>query len=318
MQAVIFHLELITPCFCAGSIPAIAELRAPSIRGKLRWWFRVLGGNRGQELEVFGGVSRECKRPSARGEIPSQNGGKIGAKEVSDGCGTSSALVVRVSDVDIRRQWSPISITESPNSGYLLYFAKASGNGARWVAGGAIPPGASFQLQLLWRRKVSSRTQELFDLALDAFLLLGSLGLRSTRGLGCFETRGRPFSREALETLMARMKVNSPEFRANLGVFRGEKEKLIDGLGAQLRGLRSGFSAGPPGRPRSSPMGSSLPRQTSAVYLRPVKSGTATYEIVVFEAPADKVLGPDSKHGAPRLGNGLPLPEEAKQQAKRG
>ncbi|MCZ7641232.1 MAG: type III-B CRISPR module RAMP protein Cmr1 [Verrucomicrobia bacterium] len=58
-----FLLELITPCFCGGAEPEQqAEIRAPSIRGQLRWWFRTLGGFkslapmsvREQEAMIFG------------------------------------------------------------------------------------------------------------------------------------------------------------------------------------------------------------------------------------------------------------------------
>lgn len=45
MKPLTFKLELITPCFCGGAEPdKEAEIRAPSIRGQLRWWFRTLGG----------------------------------------------------------------------------------------------------------------------------------------------------------------------------------------------------------------------------------------------------------------------------------
>jgi CRISPR-associated protein Cmr1 len=292
MKPLAFQLELITPCFCAGATPAIAEIRAPSIRGKLRWWFRVLGGNRAQEAEVFGATA---------GDI-----------------GTSSAVLIRVCDAVVQRQWRPVVFPPFSNTGYVLYFAKASGNGARWVAGGAVPPGASFQLQLLWRRNVSPGARELFDLAVDAFLLLGSLGLRSTRGLGCFETKERPFGTGPFQTLLARIQKRAPAFRAHIAEFRGRQEQLIEALGAQLRGLRNGYSAGRPGKSSPSPLGSSQPRQASAVYLRPVKSGTDAFGIVVFEAPADRVLGLPSRKGAPRLAQGLPSPQNAPQQGGRG
>jgi CRISPR type III-B/RAMP module RAMP protein Cmr1 len=278
-----FHLELITPCFCAGATPSVAEIRAPSIRGKLRWWFRVLGGQRNQESEVFGAIAGNC--------------------------GTSSALIVRVSEPVIQSQWQPINFSGISNTGYVLYFAKASGDGARWVAGGAVPYGASFELQILWKRNVSQQARELFDLALDAFLLLGSLGLRSTRGLGCFETKERPFGNEIFQTSLARIQKRAPGFRAGIAKFQGSQDRLLDGLGAQLRGLRNGYSAGKPGQSKLSPLGSSNPRQASAVYLRPVRFDANTFKIVVFEAPADKVLGIPSRMGAPRLAGGIPSPQ---------
>ncbi|MDW8381478.1 MAG: type III-B CRISPR module RAMP protein Cmr1 [Verrucomicrobiota bacterium] len=65
MKTETFHFELITPCFCGGAEPEKqAEIRAPSIRGQLRWWFRTLGGFkslaargisvRDQEALIFG------------------------------------------------------------------------------------------------------------------------------------------------------------------------------------------------------------------------------------------------------------------------
>lgn len=66
MKSETFHLELITPCFCGGAEPEKqAEIRAPSIRGQLRWWFRTLGGFKSlapmpvheQEAMVFGSTA---------------------------------------------------------------------------------------------------------------------------------------------------------------------------------------------------------------------------------------------------------------------
>jgi CRISPR type III-B/RAMP module RAMP protein Cmr1 len=261
----------------------VAEIRAPSIRGKLRWWFRVLGGQQKQEAEIFGSTAGEC--------------------------GTSSAIIIRVADTIIQRQWEPISFSGS-NSDYVLYFARASGDGARWFAGGAVPAGASFELRLLWKRDISPETKELFDLALDAFLSLGSLGLRNTRGLGSFETKERVFGEELFQSLFKRIQKRSPAFSGNFAAFQGPEDELLDGLGAQLRGLRHGYSAGRPGQVTPSPLGSSNPRQTSAVYLRPVRIGPESCRILVFEAPAERVLGVASRKGAPRLAAGIiPLPK---------
>lgn len=69
MKTETFHLELITPCFCGGAEPdKQAEIRAPSIRGQLRWWFRTLGGFkslapmsvRDQEAMIFGSTAGEA------------------------------------------------------------------------------------------------------------------------------------------------------------------------------------------------------------------------------------------------------------------
>ncbi len=285
-----YHLEFITPCFCAGANQAIAEVRAPSIRGKLRWWFRVLGGNVAQEAAVFGSV---------RGD---------------EGCGSS--LAVRVSEGALAAKWQPVVFSGESNTGYVLYFAKASANGARWTATGALPAGSTFELQLIWRRKPNAAAQSIFDLALDCFLMLGSLGLRSSRGLGSFACQERPFLEVEFNLLLTKIKLHSPGFIAGLATFSGSgsESEIFDALGAQLRGLRQGYSAGRPGHSNPSPLGSSRePRQTSAVYLRPVRASDDRYRLVVFEAPADKVLGRESREGAPRLRNGIPPPVAAPQ-----
>ena len=292
MKTVTYELKLITPCFCAGANQEIAEIRAPSIRGKLRWWFRVVGGNDAEESEIFGSIA-------------------------GDG-GVGSAVIVRVREHTVAARWQPIPFTGISNTGYILYFAKASAGGARWRPTGALPVGSSFELQLLWRRKVSPAAQTRFDLALDAFLLLGSLGLRSTRGLGCFQCKELPFSADSFHRTIQRVKQGSQGFLAELGSFSGPETKILDGLGAQLRGLRNGYSAGPPGRPKSTPLGSSQPRQSSAVYLRPVQEGPISYRIVVFEAPPERVLGRESRQNAPLLRTGVPPPGAAPQGTRGG
>lgn len=292
MNHLTFHLKLITPCFCAGANPAIAEIRAPSIRGKLRWWFRVVGGTASQEAEVFGSVAGDE--------------------------GRGSAVTVRVRGNALGAAWQPVPFQPVSNTGYILYFARASAQEARWVPTGALPAGSSFELQLMWRRKVSTTSQALFDLSLDSFLLMGSLGLRSSRGLGCFECEELRFSDDAFQAVVRRIKAHSPAFLAELGTFTGPETQILDGLGGQLRGLRKGYSAGPPGRSKATPLGSSQPRQASAVYLRPVRESAGNCRIVVYEAPAERVLGRESQRGAPRLGQGVPPPAAAPQGPRGG
>ena len=251
-----------------------------------------MGGVAAQEAEVFGSIAGDE--------------------------GHGSAVVVRVLENALAAKWQPIQLSGESNTGYLLYFAQASADGARWVPTGALPVGSSFELQLVWRRKVSPASQASFDLALESFLLLGSLGLRSSRGLGCFQCKERPFSVEAFQEIERRIKERSPRFLAGLGSFAGSKAQILGDLGRQLRGLRHGYPAVLQGRPNSTPLGSSQPRQASGVYLRPVQESIDNYRIVVFEAPAEMVLGRESRRGAPRLKDGVPPPKEAPQGRRGG
>lgn len=51
-----YAMTVLSPCFCAGADQSKPEIRAASVRGELRWWFRILGGLPDQEQLVFGGV----------------------------------------------------------------------------------------------------------------------------------------------------------------------------------------------------------------------------------------------------------------------
>lgn len=74
MRTITLPLELITPGLCGGAKPdQQAEIRVPTIRGQLRWWFRVLGGFasdicdvRTQEQALFGGVGDKAKASRLR------------------------------------------------------------------------------------------------------------------------------------------------------------------------------------------------------------------------------------------------------------
>ena len=62
MEKIIFECETITPMFLAGADGVTPELRAPSIKGALRFWWRAMNGHlsladlRNQESEIFGGT----------------------------------------------------------------------------------------------------------------------------------------------------------------------------------------------------------------------------------------------------------------------
>lgn len=62
MEKIIFECETITPMFLAGADGVTPELRAPSIKGALRFWWRALHGHlpladlKTQEAKIFGGT----------------------------------------------------------------------------------------------------------------------------------------------------------------------------------------------------------------------------------------------------------------------
>ena len=252
------ELEFITPAFLAGANQNVPEVRVPSIRGELRWWFRVLGGTRDEENVLFGAVH---------------------------GSVLASAVVLRVNNV------VPVfgpEITFSPMSdkGYLYYFAKVSGNKDgvhRTQASHYFAPGTKFRLEVYLRRVIDKDALDRLQSALLAFTTFGSLGLRATRGCGAL-SRKRGISLDDLKRLVEDCgaqrvyvrKIDNETYDNTTG------EKCQTALGGFLRALRKnnhisgkcrsalGFSEG------------SIARAASALRLRPVMVDGKFLPIVIY------------------------------------
>jgi CRISPR-associated protein Cmr1 len=250
------NLQLITPCFCSGADQRQAEIRVPSIRGQLRWWFRVLGGDAAMEKSLFGGISH------------------IGTEDEP----TASKVCLRISQVEnVFGEERELPNRANSPLDYLFYYARVSGNRDdihRFSKGGWLAPGSSFTLQATFRRQVSDAERQKFSDAFQAFLTLGSLGLRQTRGMGAFVTKEQQsfadfqkFCRK-LGLNIKTWQVCNPNGQAKF--CQNWKEAMI-ALEAALGWIRQhGFSAGERGN-NPTPLGkSSGGRQASALHLRPV------------------------------------------------
>jgi hypothetical protein len=145
------HIEVLTPLFNRGAYQDTPELRVPSIRGMVRWWFRVLGGTPDEEKEAFGGMPRLGQR--LRGQV------------------NASSLVFRVGQVRVRRA--------TPNPATLPHDPRKPSPQA------AFAPGATFQLEVFTRfGDLAPELEIKVQNALEVWLLLGALGLRANRSGG--------------------------------------------------------------------------------------------------------------------------------------
>jgi CRISPR-associated protein Cmr1 len=67
MKTITFECETITPMFLSGADGTKPELRPPSIKGALRFWWRAMNGHlsltdlKNQESEIFGGTEKRSK-----------------------------------------------------------------------------------------------------------------------------------------------------------------------------------------------------------------------------------------------------------------
>lgn len=269
MKSRTYKIELLTPCFCAGANQAQAEIRAPSIRGQLRWWFRALGGTAEQEKTVFGGVhplKGEKKENAAR----------------------SSRVVIRISDVAPQPAWQPFSINPNAPESYIWYYASASAQKSRWTKAGNISPGTTFSLHVTERLDgIPADLQQLFDQSIEAFLRFGCIGLRSTRGLGSLHPVGLPNSfqtikesaRRLLETKGFAVQWKDTVHQDMRGILAEAGDILKNQLRANCKVTQN----------RYSPLGNSDPRHASAVHLRPVKCADGL-RLLIFEAPHARIL----------------------------
>lgn len=275
MKREVFKLELITPCFCAGANQSNAEIRSASIRGQLRWWFRLIDHSPAHEAVVFG---------SAAGD------------EDSGG----SALTVRVMDFRPSSKWEMPKIDQNTPENYVWHFASVSGTtekgakGPRWNSQGAIAPRSTFTLELLWRRKLPPELRANFDLALKSFLALGTLGLRSTRGLGAFHCSDTPDIHAIEERLTQQGFVL--RFREKPEGF-GSYDSALKDYASWLRyDFRKQVKAD-----TSSPLGASTPRQASALRFRCYKRPDDKFGWLAFEVPHSRILGETSRRRQPLL-----------------
>lgn len=288
--------ECITPCFCAGADQTKAEIRPSAIRGALRWWFRALGGTREQENEVFGG-----SEPVA-----------------------ASALRIRVRDVRPK----PVGHLHQPRGedplSYILYFPSVSSDKRRWNPESCFGAGTTFVLEIHQMRALPDAT--LFRDALQAFRHYGSIGMHVTRGLGAVHATGiTPETIEQTDQMLTKAGFTIRKSPHTHNIW----DQALKEVGQRLQGdFREEYGAGGNKKPpQASALGSTpisdsklkqnnwkqVPRQTSAVYLRPFKRSDGKLMVVAFEAPHERVLGAvsRSRHSEPILASrdfSRPLP----------
>lgn len=143
------EIEVLTPLFNRGAYQDTPEIRIPSIRGMVRWWFRALGGTTDDEKLIFGGMKR------------------FGQRTASDVM--ASRLVFRLRNVP-----SPQRAIRAPTLPHK--------HGGQASPQAAFPSGIRFTLEVQTRfGELSPGLEAKARQALEVWLLLGALGLRANR-----------------------------------------------------------------------------------------------------------------------------------------
>ena len=167
-----YTIEIITPCFCGGAEPVQrGEIRSASIRGQLRWWFRVLGGFRSlssmpvhdQEAMIFGSTA-------------------------GDDEGNAGKLTLRARPLNIqtsRKDAAALGHRQFTDPAYLTFpmQSRLNQDGSRGVL-----ESGSFEVSFIWRG-APSLVASLQSLV-AVFANLGSMGFRSRRAMGALAPAG--------------------------------------------------------------------------------------------------------------------------------
>lgn len=165
-----YAFDILTPMFSCGASQTTAELRAPEVRGALRWWFRTLGGFtslsatplREQERLLFGGLrSKNELGPSAE----------------------RSALTLRVAG-------KPSTESVSGTTDYFLWPLRKTSRACLLPNNNAEEPDFSIHLSYTPKKQLDSLDAQDLDALMTVFGWLGALGFRSRRAYGAIAFHG--------------------------------------------------------------------------------------------------------------------------------
>lgn len=183
-----FEIEFITPAFIRGADQRIPEVRSPSIKGAMRWWFRALAGS------YFGDDAQKLK------EIENQVFGSTKER---------SRVKISVTPLSSPKRLN-LKEFKDKNVGYIWFSMNLLGK--RGTITHYYPPGSRFRVVL---ESPSERVIKLATLSLWALVSLGSVGFRSRRGTGSMKIVRA--SSEVLEDLGLTTEFNSiDEFKDSL------------------------------------------------------------------------------------------------------
>lgn len=200
MKTETFHLELITPCFCGGAEPEKqAEIRAPSIRGQLRWWFRALGGTKADEDRIFGAVAGQIAGASKLRLRVRPGAANHTAKNLEDYTGKKGNAALQ--DAEAYFLW-PLRPFERNGRRY----EQKRGCLEPKSGAGAVP----FDLLVTYAAQLSPSDIQRVQGVIRLWSILGSLGTRSLKGYGSvWPKRDRPITEAELRQLVINMPAGS-------------------------------------------------------------------------------------------------------------
>lgn len=172
MQTKSYDLEVVTPMFLSGADNKQAELRAASIKGQLRWWWRALNSNlslvqlKKNEGDIFGSTDKKSSFSLfvTEQKVKIKNGNLPPGKKIN-----------------YRSHGRAISIIDYLAFGIAVYDKASHGNKYQRPH---IIPGSRFKLNFVF---YDQNTINEVEKAFKYFVNFGGLGSKSRNGFGALQ-----------------------------------------------------------------------------------------------------------------------------------
>lgn len=203
INKIIFEIETITPMFLAGADQSKAELRAASIKGLLRFWWRALQAEtdidklRNRESQIFGAPDEKIGGSSFSIRVVQEESLKT----------SKDSLPKQNISVTSKGKTFPVNILEYLAYGTCEYNREVKKN---IMTRDYIMPRQKFNILLYIKEE--KYASELLK-SLFVFNLFGGVGSRSRNGFGSFAIAN---NEEAFELIGADLSISQPYFSDNL------------------------------------------------------------------------------------------------------
>ena len=183
MRRETLEIEFVTPCFLGGAEKSVAEWRAASVRGQIRWWLRAIAGD---DLAEVRRVERELLGDTDRGSMV-----RVRTRPGRDFAQSMEPFRTEaLTAAKLATLWKEpaaearLALSSNTNAlGYLAFGAMKKGQLERPY----LKPQTTAFLDFIWVRTPSAELRRLFDQALWAWLHLGGIGSKSRKGYGSLQ-----------------------------------------------------------------------------------------------------------------------------------
>ncbi len=181
-----FKVEVVTPLFLSGADQSQAELRPPSLKGALRFWFRAMAG------AILGSDLKSLKEKESKIFGSTEEASSF-LLDIRDSEPTKKGWSNLVEGLQFQRDTAPVAGQRPPmpKQGliYLGFSLHKAGERSERVC---IPPGSTMQIILVSRTSTKTGDLNIPSACLWLLLFLGSLGSRSRRGFGALSILEAP------------------------------------------------------------------------------------------------------------------------------